>query len=77
MSDVTAVAGKGDAPRNNFSRAYRTEYDRIFGHKTTKVCPHGLLIGDDCPECLRALPIETLAGSGINRITKILPKKKS
>jgi len=28
-------AGKGDSPRNCFSREYRDSYDRIFGKATT------------------------------------------
>lgn len=76
-SNILSTAGKGDAPRNIFSKQFRDEHDRIFGVKKPKFCPHGVPIGGDCVECLRALPIEFLAGSGINRITKILPKKKS
>lgn len=78
MSNILNQSGKGSAPRNNFSKNFRSEHDRIFGPRETRFCPHGIRIGDDCPECLAALPIERLvAGTGINKITKILPKKKS
>ena len=78
MSNILNSAGKGSAPRNNFSRTFRSNFASIFRERETRRCPHGKLIGEDCPECLNAMPIERLvAGTGINKITKILPKKKS
>lgn len=52
-SNILNQAGKGDDPRNCFSKEFRDEYDRIFGKKG-KQCPHGKYIGEDCPDCMKS-----------------------
>lgn len=41
-------AGKGDAPRNNNTDAFRSNYDRIFGQ------PEDLSVGSGCPIMVEA-----------------------
>lgn len=67
-TNILNQSGKGSAPRNNFSKSFRNNFDSIFGVKTKKVCPHGVPIGGDCAECLKAMPLEKLVnGTGVNR----------
>lgn len=68
MSNILNQAGKGDAPRNCQSKAFRDEYDRIFG-KRGPVCPHGLHIGDDCPDCVRNVAPSYVISNHQNRKT--------
>lgn len=54
-TNILNQAGKGDAPRSCFSKEFRAEYDRIFGNRETRHCPHGLLIGECCDACRAAM----------------------
>lgn len=76
-TNIINQAGKGSDPRNNWSKEFRSEHDRIFGNREKRRCPHGILIGDKCDECLRALPANFLGGTGTKKKFKATDIKGS